>query len=166
MLDIYGNMDPDYIDYTLIDPSLRGLVKAINYSSWARTIGSCAGRAHHKNKGGFYMIIEVKGMKGIRNLLRWLSLSHALGFKACHEVHSLKDFAIPTAEIVAPNLLHGDNSVSRPMMGNSWFKFQINLYNGERILTKEQTEGGIKALELGWDALANGRYPDSKKIKI
>ncbi len=166
MLDIYGNMDPDYIDYTLIDPPLRKLIEAINKSSWAKTIGSCAGRAYHKGKGGFYIIIEVKGIEGIRYLLRWLSLSHALGFKAHYEEHSLKDSAIPTAEIIAPNLLHGNNSVSRPVMGNGWFKFQISLHLGGKPLNRSQTEGGIKALELGWDAVVNDRYSDPKKIKI
>ena len=162
----YDNMHPAYIDYTIIDPPLINLMKAINQSSWAKTIGSCAGRAYHENKGGFYILFEVKGITGIRNLLRWMSLSHASGCKACHEEHSIKAFALPKAEIIAPNILHGKNSVSMPVMGKGWFKFEINLYNGEKILTKEQTEGGIKALELGWNAVANGRYPDSKKIKL
>ncbi len=144
-------MPPNHIDYNLIDPPLRKLIKAINKSSWVRTIGSCAGKAFHNNKG-FYLIIEVKGIKGIRKFLKWLSLSHALGFKACYEKHLLKDFALPRAEIVSPNLLRDKNSVSRPVMGRGWFKFDIYLYKGEKPLNKLQTEGGIKALELGWKA--------------
>lgn len=155
MLDIYGNMDPNRIDITLIDPPLRKLIKAINQSSWAKTIGSCAGRAYHKDKSGFYIIIEVKGAKGIRSLLKWLSLSHALGYKACHEDNSIEDFALPKAEIIAPNLLHDNNSVSRPVMGKEWFKFEINLHNGNKPLNKTQTRGGIYALELGWKAVVD-----------
>lgn len=151
--DIYGNMPPDHIDYNLIDLPLKKLIKAINKSSWARTIGSCAGMAHHKCKSGFYIMLEVKGIKGMRKFIKWLSLSHALGFKACYEKHLLKDFALPRAEIVSPNLLHGKNSVSRPVMGGGWFKFDIYLYKGEKPLNKLQTEGGIKALELGWKAV-------------
>lgn len=151
--DIYGNMPPEYIDYNLIDPPLRKLIKAINKSLWARTIGSCAGRAHHEYKGGFYIMVEVKGIKGMSKFLKWLSLSHALGYKACHEKHLLKDFALPKAEIIFPNLLHGENSVSRPTTGRGWFKFDISLYTGGKPLNKLQTEGGIKALGFGWQAV-------------
>lgn len=151
--DIYGNMPPKYIDYTLIDPPLRKLSKAINKSSWARTIGSCAGMAHHKDKCGFYLMVEVKGIRGMRKFLKWLSLSHALGYKAYCEKHLLKDFALPKAEIISPNLLHGKNSVSRPIMGSGWFKFDISLYKGGKPLNKLQTEGGIKALGFGWEAV-------------
>lgn len=151
----YDNMHPVHIDYTLIDPPLKSLTKAINQSSWAKTIGSCAGRAYHKDKGGFYIIIEVKGITGVHNLLRWLSLSHALGYKACHEDNSIEDFALPKAEIIAPNLLNDNNSVSRPVMGKEWFKFEINLHNGNKPLYKTQTKGGIKALELGWEVVAD-----------
>lgn len=38
--DMYGNMPPDYIDYNLIDPPLRKLIKAIRNSSSAKTISS------------------------------------------------------------------------------------------------------------------------------
>lgn len=151
----YDNIHLAHIDYTLIDRPLRRLVREVNKSSWAKTIGSCAGRAYHENKGGFYIIIEVKGIRGISNLLKWLSLSHALGCKASHEEHSLKAFAIPRAEIIAPNLLQGNDSVTRPVMGKSWFKFEIGLYRGVKPLNKEQTRGGIKALEFGWKAVVN-----------
>lgn len=153
----YDNMHPDHINYIFIDPPLRNLTKTINQSSRAKTIGSCAGRAYHKDKGGFYIIIEVKGITGVCNLIRWLSFSHALGYEARHVEHSLEDFAIPKAEIITPNLLHDNNSVSMPVMGKEWFKFEINLHNGGKPLNKAQTEGGIKALELGWEAIANNR---------
>ncbi len=133
---MYGNMLPDHIDYNLIDHPLRRLVKAINKSSWARTLSSCAGRAYHEDKGGFHILIEVKGMSGIQNLVKWMSLSHAIGFKACYEEHSIKEHAIPNAEIICPNFLHGKNSVSRPLMGKGWFKFQINLRSGRKHLPK------------------------------
>jgi hypothetical protein len=54
MVDIYGNMHPDHINYNNIDPPLRKLIKEINQSSWARTIGSCAGGAWHKDKKCFW----------------------------------------------------------------------------------------------------------------
>ena len=158
-------MPPNRIDYNFIDQPLCKLIKAINKSSWARTIGSCAGRAHHEDKGGFYIIVEVNGIKGMRCFLKWLSLSLALGFKACHEEHLLKDFALPRAEIISPNLLHGKNSVSRPMMGRGWFKFDIHLHNGGKPLNRLQTEGGIRALELGWNALTTDLCNKSKKEK-
>ena len=34
--DPYGIMHPDYINYAIIDPPLRKLIKTINRSSWAR----------------------------------------------------------------------------------------------------------------------------------
>lgn len=109
----YDNIHPDHIDYTLIDRPLRRLVKAINKSSWAKTIGSCAGRA-------------------------------------CH--------------IITPNLLHGNDSVTRPVMGKGWFKFEIGLHRGVTPLNKEQTRGGIKALEFGWKAVVKCSQKTQCKI--
>ncbi len=155
--DIYGNVHPDRIDYNFIDYPLRRLIKAINNSSWAKTIGCCAGKATHDNSGNFYLIIEVKGLRGVHNLLKWLSLSHALGFKACYEDHLIADYALPTAEIVTPNLLRSDKSRTGTLMGEKWIRFHIRLYLGSKSLNKTNTEGGIKSLELGWNATANSQ---------
>lgn len=157
----YDNMHPDYIDYSLIDLPLRNLVKTINNNSWAKTIGSCGGRACHKGKG-FYLIVEVKGISGIRNFLRWLSLSHALGFKARYESNLLRDYALPMAEIVAPNLLHSDNSNSGALMGKEWIRFHIRFYLGGKLINRAQTRGGIRALEIGWSAIKNKKIVNSK----
>jgi hypothetical protein len=148
MLDIYGNMHPDTIDYNLIDPPLRNLVKEINKSSWAKTIGSCAGRACHNNKG-FYLIIEVKGLKGIQNLLKWMSLSHALGFKACYYEKTIKDYALSRAEIDAPNFLHNDFLPTSALMGDNTLLFRRKIFKWNSNMR------GIKALELGWNVLVN-----------
>ena len=69
IIDIYGNMYPDHIDHNLIDSPLRELIKTINNSLWIKTIGSCAGKACHNNKN-FFLFVEVKGVRGIRNFLR------------------------------------------------------------------------------------------------
>lgn len=150
----YGNMHPTEIDYKFIDPPLRELIKEINRSSWAKTIGSCAGKAYH-NKKGFYLLIEVLGIKGIRRLLRWLSLSHLLGFNASYEGHILKDYALPEARLIFPNLLHSNDSITGSLIGKAWFRFVITLHLGRSPLNKAQTRGGIKALELGWNNIEN-----------
>lgn len=162
VIDIYGNMHPKHIDYTLIDQPLRRLVKAINQSSWAKTISSCAGKACYNN-GNLHLVIEVKGTEGIYNLLRWLSLSHALGSKACYENNKIPDFALPKAELSTPNLLRGDRSITGAFMGKNWIRFYISFYLGGKSLRKTQIMGGIRALELGWDAIVNN---NNRKGKI
>ncbi|MDI6889595.1 MAG: hypothetical protein QMC83_01450 [Thermodesulfovibrionales bacterium] len=146
-IDYYGNMHPDYIDYTLIDSPLRKLIKAINQSSWAKTISSCAGKACHNN-GNLHLVIEVKGTEGIYNFLRWLSLSHALGSKACYENNKIPDFALPKAELSTPNLLRGERSITGAFLGGNWTRFYISLHLGRKPLSKTQIMGGIKALSL------------------
>lgn len=156
-------MHPDHIDYTIIDSPLRKLILTINKSSWAKTIGSCAGKACHDNRG-FYLIIEVKGIEGVHNLLKWLSLSHALGYNARYKDHTIPDYALPEAEISFPNRLHGDDSITGTLMGEDWIRFYIRLHLGGKPLNKTQTRGGIKALTLGWNAITNN-YKKKRKSK-
>lgn len=158
-------MHPDYIDYALIDSPIRELVKAINKSSWIKTIGSCAGRAYH-TKYNFYLFVEVRGVRGIRNLLKWLSLSHTLGFKAYYETRSIKDYAVTEAELFIPNLRNKEHFVSKTAMGPGWFKIAIRLRLGVKLPNKVQTEGGIKALELGWNGIIEQSYQRRKKKEL
>jgi len=151
-IDIYGSMHPDHIDYNLIDPPLKKLVKAINKSIWLKTIGCCAGKAYHNDKN-FYLFVEVKGLNGIRNLLKWLALSHALIAKTCHKYRLSKGYILSKAELTIPNLLNADHFVSKTLMGKNWSKIAIRFYSRGKQPNKVQTLGGIKALELGWVSL-------------
>ena len=145
------NMPPDRINYKFIDPSLRNLIRKLNKTSWCATIGSCAGEADH-GMGIFYIILEVKGLKGIRNFLRWMSLSHSLGYDAKHNRKTIKDFTIPRAGIISPNYLHGDFSATGALKGDRWIRFQLSLFS--EVLSVPRIKGGIKALELGLNALS------------
>jgi len=84
--------------------------------------------------------------------LRWMSLSHSLGYDAKHNRKTIKDFTIPRAGIISPNYLHGDFSATGALKGDRWIRFQLSLFS--EVLSVPRIKGGIKALELGLNALS------------
>jgi hypothetical protein len=145
-------MHPDNIDYAYIDRPLRGLLRAVNGSSWARTAGCCAGAACHES-GEFYILLEVRGLTGVQRLLNWIALSRACALKACFEGPTIKAFALPEAEMAVPEHLSGYTVPGTSFMGRDWITFDLGFHLGDASVTREQTQGGIRALELGWRAL-------------
>jgi hypothetical protein len=139
-------MHPDTLDYSLIDPPLRRLVRDINKSPWARTLGCCAGNACHET-GNFYILVGVRGLEGVRRFTSWLSLARAAGWEECINNPSISAFALPDAEIVGP---------APRLQDKEWVTFDMRFQLGGAQPDAEQTAGGIRALELGWDALAAG----------
>jgi hypothetical protein len=145
-------MHPENIDYAYIDQPLRGLLRAVNGSAWARTAGCCAGAACHES-GEFYILLEVRGLEGVQRLQSWMSLSRACGLKSCFEGPTIKAFALPEAEMVVPEHLSGYAMPETSFMGRDWIVFDLHFHLGDASVTREQTQGGIRALELGWRAL-------------
>ncbi|MEJ2190951.1 MAG: hypothetical protein P8Y39_01200 [Nitrospirota bacterium] len=134
-------MPPGDIDYALIDPPLRALVRALNRSAWVRTRGCCAGRAAHPG-GDFYLALEVRGMEGIRGLLRWLALSRSLGWDMCLEAGALRALVLPDVELCPAAASDGE-----------WVRLELRDILGDRPPTETETRGAIRALEAGWNAL-------------
>ena len=93
-------------------------------------------------------------------------MSHAFGFKACYDDPSLKDYALPEAELFFPNLLNKDHVVSKTLMGIGWFKIAVRLHLGGKPLNKMQTKGGIKALELGWNSIVKQLYQKRERKNL
>jgi hypothetical protein len=139
-------MHPDTLDYSLIDQPLRSLVRDINRSHWARTLGCCAGNACHE-AGNFYILVGVRGLDGVNRFTRWLTLARAAGWEECINNPSVSAFALPDAEIVVPG---------NEMADDDWVTFDMRFQLGDRQPDAEQTAGGIRALELGWNAIAVG----------
>lgn len=128
------------IDYSRIDPPLRALIKNINKCSWARTAGCCAGRAFH-DEGYFYLLVMVNGLEGVKAFTRWLSLSRSLGWDECMEGKVISAYALPDAEMIGA--AHDAN----------WITFDLRFHLDSKQPDRKRTIGGIKALELGWDAV-------------
>lgn len=139
-------MRPEELDYSMIDHPLRPIVASINDSPWAKTAGCCGGNACHESGGNFYLLVRVKGLEGARNFLRWLGLSRSLGWEACIENPEISAYALPDAEIIG---------LGRPE-DDDWLTFDLRFRLGDGQPGREQTLGGIKALEAGWEALIGG----------
>lgn len=140
------NMHPQNIDYSQIDPPLGPLIRAINKTRWMHSFGSCAGAAYHLRQKGFYVLVGVKGLKGIQNFMKWLALAHYIGFNGYYNEHNLPGMACYEACIVVPNLLGGDRGTGASI-GNSWFRFDIQLISQSiEGNPKGNTHGAITAL--------------------
>jgi hypothetical protein len=139
-------LDPATLDYSLIDPPLRSLVRSINDSPWAMTLGCCAGRACHEF-GNFYVRVAVRGLGGVRRFSRWLSLARTAGWEECIASPSVSAFALPDAEILTP-------STATPE--GEWVTFDLLFHLGGSQPGGDETSAGIRALELGWEALKKG----------
>jgi hypothetical protein len=118
-------------------------VRSINESPWAKTLGCCAGNACHEG-GNFYILVGVRGIEGIRQFAKWLSLARATGWEKCINNPSISAFALPDAEIVGPD---------PGLLDDEWVTFDMRFHLGGAQPDREQTSGGIRALELGWNAL-------------
>lgn len=140
------NMHPQNIDYNQIDSPLRPLIYAINKTKWVCSVGSCAGASYHSDQGGFYILLEVRGLKGIRNFIRWLSIAHQVGFNGYYRKKKLPGMACYEASIGTPNLLHGEKGTGA-LMGNDWFRFDLQLIpESVKDSPRENTFGAIMAL--------------------
>jgi hypothetical protein len=140
-------MPPDRIDFSLIDSSVRALVRRLNETSWCRTFGSCGGKADHGPKGpDFYLLLEVRGSNGMWLLREWLSHSHAEGWKAAYITTMTGHYACVRAELHHANFIHGE--VNDP----DWVRLQLGFVSLEP-LTVAKTDGGIRALGMGLDKL-------------
>jgi hypothetical protein len=138
-------MRPEELDYSMIDPPLRPLVGSINGSPWAKTAGCCGGNACHEG-GKFYLLVRVKGLEGVKKFLKWLGLSRSVGWEACIGNPDISAYALPDAEIIGL----GDP------WDDDWLTFDLRFRLGNGQPGREQTMGGIKALESGWEALMRG----------
>lgn len=160
------NMPPDRIDYSQIDSPLIPLIKAINKTRWMFTIGSCAGASYHQHpRKSFYIIIEVKGLEGMRNFIQWCALAHKIGFEQHYIKKKINGSACYQAFIESPNLLHHERGTGA-VLGLNWFRFTLSLIpasiKGE---PKENTCGAIFALSEALRKLTeSGRtMPESKR---
>ena len=114
--------------------------------------GCCAGNACHE-EGDFYLLLEVRGFEGIQRLRAWLSLSQAAGCKECFDGPRVAAFMLPDIEMVMPDHLRGYDLSASPFMGGEWVRVNLRLDRRNGCPTREETLGGIHALNQGWKAL-------------
>jgi|GEM_PF-6201720 len=141
------NMPPREIDYNQIDPPLVSLIKMINKTRWMATIGSCAGASYHQNpRKNFYIIVEVKSLKGIRNFIKWCALAHKIGYEQHYIKKKINGSACYKALIESPNLLRYEKGTGATL-GSNWFRFNLSLVCASiEKQPKKSTCGAIFAL--------------------
>lgn len=150
------NMNPFKIDYKKIDIPLRKLIKTMNDVNWMITIGSCFGKKINKYTD-FYIILEVSGSLGIENLIKMLSLSHAISYTECYEKKSkgFSNCVLYEAKLESPNYLHKDFSTTSATMGDGWFRFYLTFKGYPN--SKKSNLSGIMGLIKSLREIKNGK---------
>ena len=147
------HMHPDSIDYSLIDPQMRKLVRSINSSMWIKTVGCCAGRAEH-SYGKFYLSLEVYSSEGLKEMLKWLASAFEIAMNEIIDCSQINVIAVPEPEMVVPTKENAFNNQRGALMGNGWFRFDLRPTRTDVLSSKVALQGAIRVLELGWEAMS------------